>query len=126
MTDEAITDSGLPLKPVYSVEDRRSEEPLPGTFPYTRGIHRDMYRGKLWTMRQFAGFGTPEDTNARFRQLLAAGQIEIDASNECAVAAQAARGCVARFPAKLDEVIDDFGRSQIGGRNPFGACRRSG
>jgi methylmalonyl-CoA mutase N-terminal domain/subunit len=46
----------------------------PGEFPYTRGIHRDMYRGKLWTMRQFAGFATPEETNARYRYLLSQGQ----------------------------------------------------
>jgi methylmalonyl-CoA mutase N-terminal domain/subunit len=46
----------------------------PGQFPFTRGIHPTMYRGKLWTMRQYAGFGTPEETNARFRTLLAAGQ----------------------------------------------------
>ncbi|GAB4337900.1 MAG: methylmalonyl-CoA mutase family protein [Calditrichia bacterium] len=46
----------------------------PGQFPYTRGIHHNMYRGKLWTMRQFAGFGTPEDTNARFKYLLKNGQ----------------------------------------------------
>src|SRR5437773_11280523 len=45
----------------------------PGEFPYTRGIHPTGYRGKLWTMRQFAGFGTPEDTNARYKTLLAAG-----------------------------------------------------
>jgi len=45
----------------------------PGQFPYTRGIHPTGYRGKLWTMRQFAGFGTPEETNARYKQLLAAG-----------------------------------------------------
>ena len=46
----------------------------PGQFPYTRGVYPTMYRGKLWTMRQYAGFGTPEETNARFRHLLAAGQ----------------------------------------------------
>jgi methylmalonyl-CoA mutase, N-terminal domain len=46
----------------------------PGTFPFTRGVHPTMYRGKLWTMRQYAGFGTAEETNARFRHLLAAGQ----------------------------------------------------
>ena len=49
-------------------------EPLPGEFPYTRGIHRDMYRGRLWTMRQFSGFATAEETNARYRSLLAQGQ----------------------------------------------------
>ncbi|HYY57802.1 MAG TPA: methylmalonyl-CoA mutase family protein, partial [Pyrinomonadaceae bacterium] len=46
---------------------------FPGEFPYTRGIHPTGYRGKLWTMRQFAGFGTPEETNARYKALLAAG-----------------------------------------------------
>ena len=46
----------------------------PGEFPYTRGIHQDMYRGKLWTMRQFSGFATPEETNARYRYLLGQGQ----------------------------------------------------
>lgn len=47
---------------------------FPGEYPYTRGIHANMYRGKVWTMRQFAGFGTPEDTNERFKYLLANGQ----------------------------------------------------
>ena len=47
---------------------------FPGVFPYTRGIHPNLYRGKLWTMRQFAGFGTPEETNLRFKQLLEKGQ----------------------------------------------------
>jgi len=46
----------------------------PGAFPFTRGVHPTMYRGRLWTMRQYAGFGTAEETNARFRHLLAAGQ----------------------------------------------------
>ena len=52
---------------------RRATSPTPGEFPYTRGIHATGYRGKLWTMRQFAGFGTPEETNERYRQLLEAG-----------------------------------------------------
>jgi methylmalonyl-CoA mutase N-terminal domain/subunit len=58
-----------------SVESIDYERDLadPGQFPYTRGIHASGYRGKLWTMRQFAGFGTPEETNERYRQLLAAG-----------------------------------------------------
>src|SRR5205807_979343 len=67
-------DSGLPLKPVYSVEDRATEEPPPGTFPYTRGIHKDMYRGRLWTMRQYAGCGSAAETNKRYRFLLDQGQ----------------------------------------------------
>ena len=46
----------------------------PGEFPFTRGVYPSMYVGRLWTMRQYAGFGTAEETNARFRRLLAAGQ----------------------------------------------------
>jgi len=67
-------DSGLPLKPVYRAEDRPAEEPLPGNFPFTRGIHRDMYRGRLWTMRQYAGFGTAAESNKRYKFLLKQGQ----------------------------------------------------
>jgi methylmalonyl-CoA mutase N-terminal domain/subunit len=51
----------------------------PGAFPYTRGIHASGYTGKPWTMRQFAGFGTPEDTNTRFKFLLASGQVYLRA-----------------------------------------------
>jgi len=71
---DARNDSGLPLKPVYGVEDRRAEEPPPGTYPFTRGIHEDMYRGRLWTMRQYAGFGTAAESNKRYRFLLKQGQ----------------------------------------------------
>jgi methylmalonyl-CoA mutase, N-terminal domain len=71
---EVHNDSGLPLKPVYTVEDRRADEPAPGAFPYTRGIHKDMYRGRLWTMRQYAGFGTAAESNKRYRFLLEQGQ----------------------------------------------------
>jgi len=67
-------DSGLPVKEVYSVEDRRAEDPLPGVFPFTRGIHKDMYRGRLWTMRQYAGFGTAAESNQRYKFLLKQGQ----------------------------------------------------
>jgi methylmalonyl-CoA mutase, N-terminal domain len=72
--EESRNDSGLPIRPVYLVEDRRAEEPAPGSFPYTRGIHRDMYRGRLWTMRQYAGFGTATESNRRYRFLLEQGQ----------------------------------------------------
>jgi methylmalonyl-CoA mutase N-terminal domain/subunit len=71
---EVLNDSGLPLKPVYTAEDRRADEPPPGAFPYTRGIHKDMYRGRLWTMRQYAGFGTAAESNKRYRFLLEQGQ----------------------------------------------------
>ncbi|HUY74882.1 MAG TPA: methylmalonyl-CoA mutase family protein [Candidatus Dormibacteraeota bacterium] len=74
MTDPRSNDSGLPLKPVYSAADRTAEEPPPGTFPFTRGIHRDMYRGRLWTMRQYAGFGSAAESNKRYKFLLEQGQ----------------------------------------------------
>ena len=69
------TISGVPIEPVYGPGDLPDSNPAqPGEFPYTRGIHRDMYRGKLWTMRQFSGFATPEETNRRYHYLLAQGQ----------------------------------------------------
>jgi len=68
------TISGRELAPVYTVLDSRGASELPGEYPYTRGIHPTMYRGRLWTMRQFAGFGTSEDTNARYKFLLERGQ----------------------------------------------------
>ena len=78
---EYRTMSGIPLKGVYRPEDLeaigwRYEDKLgdPGQYPYTRGPHETMYRGKPWTMRMFAGFGTPEDTNQRFKFLLEHGQ----------------------------------------------------
>src|ERR1700729_1417214 len=73
------TVSSYPIRRLYTEADLSDWNPetelgLPGEPPYTRGIHPTMYRGKLWTMRQFAGFGTAEDTNARFRYLLSQGQ----------------------------------------------------
>src|ERR1700680_4184927 len=69
------TVSGHPIGRLYGPRDPACEDlSLPGDPPYTRGIHPTMYRGRLWTMRQFAGYGTAEDTNARFRYLLAQGQ----------------------------------------------------
>ena len=71
------TNSGIPLKEVYKPEDLKWDYKKhlnnPGQFPFTRGIHPDMYRGRLWTLRQFAGFGTAEDTNKRFKKLLGEG-----------------------------------------------------
>ncbi|HEY8415231.1 MAG TPA: methylmalonyl-CoA mutase family protein, partial [Thermaerobacter sp.] len=69
--------SGIPVERVYGPEDvpdRDSKLGEPGEWPYTRGIHATMYRGRLWTMRQFAGFGTAEQTNQRFKYLLKEGQ----------------------------------------------------
>jgi methylmalonyl-CoA mutase N-terminal domain/subunit len=64
----------VPIKPLYGPDDVGEAPPPPGEFPYTRGIHRNMYLGKLWTMRQYAGFGTPRETNQRFKYLLQQGQ----------------------------------------------------
>jgi methylmalonyl-CoA mutase, N-terminal domain len=68
--------SGVPVKPLYTEADLPDarEIGVPGGYPFTRGVYPSMYRGRLWTMRQFAGFGTAEETNARFRYLLDHGQ----------------------------------------------------
>src|SRR5690349_17897034 len=75
---EKLSPSGIPIAPVYRPEkpDATYAEKLgdPGAFPFTRGVQESMYRGRLWTMRQYAGFGTAAETNARFKHLLAAGQ----------------------------------------------------
>jgi len=66
--------SGTPVDPLYTAADAPRDPGHPGVYPYTRGVYPSMYRGRLWTMRQFAGFGTAEETNERFRYLLAHGQ----------------------------------------------------
>src|SRR5689334_9134015 len=72
------TISGLENEPLYTPDnvdvDYERDLGYPGLYPFTRGVYPSMYRGKLWTMRQFAGFGTAEETNARFRYLLDHGQ----------------------------------------------------
>ena len=73
-TDRRETDSGIEIKPVYSAEDAPAELEPPGDFPFTRGPYRDMYRGRPWTIRQYAGFASAEETNQRFRYLLERGQ----------------------------------------------------
>jgi methylmalonyl-CoA mutase, N-terminal domain len=77
--DERRTDSGIEVRPVYGPDDLRGWDSStrlgdPGSPPYTRGIYPSMYRGRLWTMRQYAGFGSAEATNERFKFLLGAGQ----------------------------------------------------
>ncbi|MGB8004828.1 MAG: methylmalonyl-CoA mutase family protein [Gaiellaceae bacterium] len=72
--DGRETDSGIELKPVYTAEDAPGALELPGEFPFTRGPYRDMYRGRPWTIRQYAGFASAEETNQRFRYLLDRGQ----------------------------------------------------
>ena len=74
-----MTVSGVPIQRVYGPADIAGLSPAheigdAGAFPFTRGIHADMYRGRLWTMRQFAGFGGAQETNERFRYLLDHGR----------------------------------------------------
>ncbi len=78
-SSDRTTDSGIPVAPLYTAESLGSWDPamrlgVPGKPPYTRGIYPTMHRDRLWTMRQYAGFGTAADTNQRFKFLLAAGQ----------------------------------------------------
>jgi methylmalonyl-CoA mutase N-terminal domain/subunit len=77
--NKRTTDSGIEINPIYTERDlsgfdAASKLGAPGSFPYTRGVQESMYRGRLWTMRQYAGFGTAEATNERFKFLLGAGQ----------------------------------------------------
>ncbi len=79
MEQPHTTVSGRPIEALYTAEslgdfDAEKELGVPGQYPFARGIHATMYRGRLWTMRQFAGFGTPRETNERFRFLVAKGQ----------------------------------------------------
>jgi methylmalonyl-CoA mutase N-terminal domain/subunit len=68
------TDSGIEIKPVYTGDDvSLNKDEKPGEFPYTRGVQPDMYRGRLWTMRQYAGFSTAEESNKRYHYLLGQG-----------------------------------------------------
>jgi methylmalonyl-CoA mutase, N-terminal domain len=79
--DERLSPSGIPIAPVYgpAAPDEATAARLgaPGAFPFTRGVQPNMYRGRLWTMRQYAGFGTAQETNTRFKLLLEAGQTGI-------------------------------------------------
>jgi methylmalonyl-CoA mutase N-terminal domain/subunit len=72
-SDERVTDSGIEIAPVYRADPEREPEPDPGQFPYTRGIYPTMYRGRRWTMRQYAGFSSVAESNARYRLLLERG-----------------------------------------------------
>ena len=78
MTQEALdkfqTSSGIPLKPFYMPEDAPLDAEKPGDYPYTRGLYSTMYRGRTWTMRQYAGYASAEESNARYRFLLEQGQ----------------------------------------------------
>jgi len=99
------TVSGQSIKPLYSPDDIDEKKFLtdigfPGEYPYTRGIHANGYRGKIWTKRQFAGFGTPEDTNERFKYLLEHGQTGLSVAFDLPTL----MGCDADAPISQGEV----------------------
>ncbi|MCV7385815.1 methylmalonyl-CoA mutase family protein [Mycolicibacter longobardus] len=87
MSDPVQTSSGIPLKPVYGPDDRREEPPAPGTYPFTRGNFESGYRGRLWTFRQYSGFGTAEESNRRYQYLLSQGgtglSVALDLPTQC-------------------------------------------
>src|SRR6185437_15200761 len=72
---EKYTDSGIKIKKLYDAHDLRENilDEQPGKYPFTRGVQEDMYRGKLWTMRQYAGFSTAEESNQRYHYLISQG-----------------------------------------------------
>lgn len=87
MNDAVHTSSGIPLEPVYGPDARRTEPPAPGAFPFTRGNYATGYRGRLWTFRQYSGFGTAEESNRRYRYLLDQGgtglSVALDLPTQC-------------------------------------------
>jgi methylmalonyl-CoA mutase N-terminal domain/subunit len=106
------TDSGIELKPVYTAEDAPDQLELPGEFPFTRGPYRDMYRGRPWTIRQYAGFASAEETNRRFRYLLERGQtglsVAFDLPTQLGYDSNDARaaGEVGRTGVAIDSIAD--------------------
>ncbi len=112
-----VTPSGIPVEPVYDAADLAGFDPAsqlgePGAFPYTRGLHPDGYRSRLWTMRQYAGFGSAEETNRRFRYLLDRGQtglsVAFDLPTQMGYDSDAvmAAGEVGRTGVPIDTVAD--------------------
>ncbi|HDH03245.1 MAG TPA: methylmalonyl-CoA mutase, partial [Actinobacteria bacterium] len=110
---EYKTTSGVVVQPLYT--SSKSDAELPGEFPFTRGPYGSMYRGRIWTMRQYAGFGTAEETNQRFRALMAAGQtglsVAFDLPTQMGLDSDAplARGEVGKVGVSIDS-IDDMRR----------------
>jgi methylmalonyl-CoA mutase N-terminal domain/subunit len=115
--DRRATDAGIEIRPLYGPEDLRGSDPdrdlgEPGRAPFTRGIYPSMYRGRLWTMRQYAGMGTAEETNRRFRYLLDHGQtglsVAFDLPTQMGLDSDHARaeGEVGRTGVAIDSVED--------------------
>ncbi len=105
--------SGIPIEPVYdAVEGTPHDLGEPGSFPFGRGIRKDMYRGRLWTMRQYAGFGTAAESNARYRYLLERGQTGLSVAFDLPTQlgydsdAQQARGEVGKVGVAIDSIAD--------------------
>jgi len=102
MGDERrVTDSGIELRALYEPRDLDGWDPDdrlgdPGAFPFTRGPYPSMYRGRLWTMRQYAGLGAAEDTNRRFRYLLEHGQTGLSVALRVRSAGPASRSTRSR------------------------------
>ena len=109
---ERFTDSGIPIKPVYRAEDAPRERPDPGDYPYLRGVRPDGYRERPWTMRQYAGFSSAEETNRRFRLLLERGQtglsVAFDLPTQLGLDSDypLARGEVGRTGVAIDSLAD--------------------
>jgi methylmalonyl-CoA mutase N-terminal domain/subunit len=114
--DERRSPSGIPIEPVYRPDDAPLDYSKdlgdPGQFPYTRGVQPSMYRGRLWTMRQYAGFGSAAATNERFKHLLAAGQtglsVAFDLPTQMGIDSDSPRalGEVGRVGVAIDTVED--------------------
>ncbi len=108
-----VNGSGIPIEPVYNcVEGAPRDLGEPGAFPYGRGIRKDMYRGRLWTMRQYAGFATAAESNARYRYLLERGQtglsVAFDLPTQLGYDSDAprARGEVGKVGVAIDSITD--------------------
>ena len=114
MSDDITSPSGIPIAPVYrpGATDYSSALADPGVWPFTRGVQPTMYRGRLWTMRQYAGFGTAQETNTRFKHLLAAGQtglsVAFDLPTQMGIDSDSprAQGEVGRVGVAIDSVDD--------------------
>ena len=116
MADHVVSPSGIPIAPVYgpadAIQDAEHALGEPGQFPFTRGVQPTMYRGRLWTMRQYAGFGTAAETNRRFKLLLDAGQtglsVAFDLPTQMGIDSDSPRalGEVGRVGVAIDTVED--------------------
>src|ERR1700694_3181829 len=111
-----MTDSGIEIKPNYTAADVADldlvHQPKPGEFPYVRGIQESMYRGRLWTMRQYAGYASAKESNAVYRYLLAQGQAGLSVAFDLPTQmgydsdAPAARGEVGKVGVAIDSIDD--------------------